>query len=113
MALYVYILKCADGTYYTGLTDDPRRRLEEHQQGIRKNAYTYRRRPVKMVYSMHFPDGTHDQARAWEKKLKGWSTAKKLAVIEDRWEDLPKLSACRNDSRSANRSESAADPKKE
>lgn len=103
MALYVYILKCSDGTFYTGLTDDPPRRLEEHQQGIRKDAYTYRRRPVEMVYCMFFPDGTHDQARAWEKKLKGWSTPKKLAVIEGRWTDLPKLSECKNDTHFKNK----------
>jgi putative endonuclease len=96
MALYVYILRCADGSYYTGLTNDPIRRVEEHQQGLRKDAFTYSRRPVELVYSMFFPDGTHDQARAWEKKLKGWSRAKKKAVIEDRWLELPGLSECRN-----------------
>jgi putative endonuclease len=103
MALYVYILKCADGTFYTGITDDPRQRLEQHQQGFRRDAYTYSRRPVEMVYCMYFPDGSHDQAQTWEKKLKGWSKPKKLAVIEGRWTDLPKLSECRNESHSKNK----------
>ena len=104
MALYVYILRCADDSYYTGLTDDPMRRLEQHQQGMRKDAYTFTRRPVEMVYAQHFPDGTHDQARAWEKKLKGWSRAKKEAVIKERWNDLPSLAECKNESHHRNKS---------
>lgn len=102
MALYVYILRCSDGSYYTGITDDPSQRLEQHQQGVRKEAYTFARRPVEMVYCMHFPDGAHDQAQAWEKKLKGWSRAKKEAVIKERWSDLPSLAECRNESHSRN-----------
>ncbi|MBK8498263.1 MAG: GIY-YIG nuclease family protein [Flavobacteriales bacterium] len=104
MALYVYILRCADNSYYTGLTDDPMRRLEQHQQGLRRDAYTFTRRPVEMVYAQHFPDGTHDQARAWEKKLKGWSRAKKEAVIKERWNDLPSLAECKNESHHRNKS---------
>lgn len=46
---YVYILRCADGTFYTGYTTDPDRRLEEHNRGI-ASKYTRGRRPVKIVY---------------------------------------------------------------
>lgn len=102
MALYVYILKCADDSYYTGITKDPMRRLEQHQQGLRKDAYTFDRRLVEMVFCQHFPDGIHDQAIAFEKKLKGWSRAKKEAIIADRWNDLPKLAECRNESHHRN-----------
>ena len=98
MALYVYILRCVDDSYYTGITHDPMHRLEQHQQGLRKDAYTFTRRPVEMVYCQHFADGAHDQAQAWEKKLKGWSRTKKVAVITDRWKDLPGLAQCRNES---------------
>lgn len=96
MALYVYILRCADGSYYTGITDDPRLRLEQHQQGTFKDGYTATRRPVELVYTMRFPDGAHDQAIAWEKHIKRWTRAKKEALIEGRWTDLPKLAECRN-----------------
>ena len=103
MALYVYILRCADKSYYVGITSDPTRRVEQHQQGTRKDAYTYSRRPVELVYCQHFPDGSHDQAQAFEKKLKGWSRAKKEAVIADRWIDLPGLAQCRNESHHKNK----------
>jgi putative endonuclease len=96
MALFVYMLRCSDSTIYTGITNDPRRRLKQHQQGTWPDGYTATRRPVEMVYCMHFPDGTHDQAMAWEKKLKRWSKLKKEAVINGRWEDLPALAECRN-----------------
>lgn len=53
----VYILECADGTYYTGLTTDLERRLQEHQQGASKGArYTRTRRPVKIVWQQSQPD---------------------------------------------------------
>lgn len=48
---YVYLLHCADGTYYTGITTNPKRRLQEHNENNKKAAkYTRARRPVKMVY---------------------------------------------------------------
>jgi len=48
---YVYLLLCADDTYYTGITTDPKRRLQEHNENNKKAAkYTRARRPVKMVY---------------------------------------------------------------
>ncbi len=102
MALYVYMLRCADESIYTGITNDPRRRLEQHQQGTWPDGYTAKRRPVAMVYCMFFPDGTHGQAMAWERQLKRWSKAKKEAVINDKWEDLPALAECRNETHSKN-----------
>lgn len=104
MSLYVYILKCSDDRFYVGLTNDPDRRLEEHQQGKYDTGYTYVRRPVEMVYVEHFPDGTHRQAAAREKQLKGWTRAKKEALIQGRLNDLAKLAECRNETRAISKS---------
>ena len=54
--LHVYILKCSDGIYYTGITNDPERRLKEHNSGVNERSYTYSRRPVEMVYCERFSD---------------------------------------------------------
>jgi putative endonuclease len=102
MALYVYILRCADGKLYTGITNDPTRRLFEHQSGAFPDAFTYRRRPVAMVFCLHFPDGTHPEAIQFEKQLKGWRKEKKEAVIAGRWQELPELARCRNLTHHAN-----------
>jgi putative endonuclease len=68
---YVYILECADGSYYTGVTNDIDRRFEEHQAGENKTCYTYKRRPLKLVFTTDFND--INQAIAFEKQVKGWS----------------------------------------
>ena len=83
---YVYILECADGTFYTGMTSDPALRLEEHSSGLDPAAYTFTRRPINLVWVQAFP--TRDQALAGEHQVKGWSRAKKLALIRDDWDGL-------------------------
>ncbi|GAB4131516.1 MAG: GIY-YIG nuclease family protein [Bacteroidia bacterium] len=88
--LAVYILECADGTYYTGVTNNPERRLQEHNAGINPDAYTYSRRPVKMVWCEVFTSPS--LAIQTEKKIKRWSHAKKKAIVENRWDDLKALS---------------------
>lgn len=75
---WVYILKCSDDTYYIGSTTDLERRLVEHQIGFFKG-YTTSRLPVKLVWSIDFPS-THD-AFLFERQIKGWSRAKKGALI--------------------------------
>ncbi|MBI3151042.1 MAG: GIY-YIG nuclease family protein [Chloroflexi bacterium] len=55
MTCYCYILECADGTYYTGWTTDPERRVKQHNKGIGAR-YTKTRRPVKLVYLEEQPD---------------------------------------------------------
>ena len=90
MIYTVYILRCADGTYYTGVTNDLDRRVWEHQSGHDSRAYTFRRRPLKLVFQEHFPDV--NQAIAFEKQVKGWRRAKKEALIARRWDLLPELS---------------------
>ena len=89
MSFWVYILRCRDGAYYTGQTDDIEKRVGEHQDGI-KCVYTRRRRPVELVFSEYFE--TRDEARNAEKQIKGWSRLKKEALIRRDWEELVRLS---------------------
>ncbi len=51
---YVYILLCSDGLTYTGITNNPDRRFEEHQNGLNRTSFTYRRRPVKLIFQQEF-----------------------------------------------------------
>ncbi len=92
---FVYILKCSDKSYYTGVTNDLERRLAEHQAGIIKEAYTHSRRPLTLVFYTSFND--INQAIAFEKQVKGWSRKKKEALINDEWEKLPNLASCKNE----------------
>ncbi len=87
---FVYILLCRDGSYYTGVTNDYIRRLNEHQIGVSSTAYTFKRRPVTLVYISIFRD--IDQAIEWEAKIKRWSRIKKEALIAGNYEKLPDLS---------------------
>lgn len=87
---HVYILLCADGSYYTGVTNDIDRRFIEHVDGINEDCYTFTRRPLKLVFAEPFPD--INQAIAFEKQVKGWRRAKKEALIQNNWEALPALS---------------------
>jgi putative endonuclease len=66
--LYVYILKCKDGTYYTGVTNDVEKRLLQHNEGIDEEAYTYTRRPVELVFNELFTD--YILAIEWETRIK-------------------------------------------
>ena len=91
---YVYILKCSDNSYYTGITNDIERRLNEYNFGLSKESYTYNKRPLELVLCTDFNDV--NQAILFEKQVKGWSRKKKDAIINDRWEDLKKFSECLN-----------------
>jgi putative endonuclease len=93
--LYVYILKCADNTYYTGVTNDPERRIKEHNLGINKKSYTCLRRPVTMIYCKKFSD--FYEAISWEKKLKDWSRKKKEALMNEDWKQLKEEAECKNE----------------
>jgi putative endonuclease len=93
---YVYIVECADKSYYTGMTNDIERRLQEHNNGSNTNSYTYSRRPVMLKYCEHFQ--YVNDAILWEKQLKGWSRKKKEMLFDDRWQDLKTLAACKNKS---------------
>jgi putative endonuclease len=89
---YVYILRCSDNSYYTGMTNNPERRLLQHQRGINSTCYTFQRRPVVLVFCTGFNDVL--QAIAFEKQVKGWKRKKKEAIINDNWEELIALSRC-------------------
>ena len=88
--MYVYILECSDGSYYSGVTNNADKRLEQHNLGVEKKSYTYTRRPVKIVFCEMF--NSPIQAIAFEKQIKGWSRKKKKAIIEGNWHLLPELS---------------------
>ncbi len=87
---FVYILLFSDGSYYTGITNDLERRMDEHHTGFNQSCYTYKRRPLKLVFHEMFTDV--NQAIAFEKQVKGWRREKKEAIINGEWEILPKLS---------------------
>ena len=93
--IYVYILLCADGTYYTGVTNDLERRLNEHNWGIDKEAYTYSRRPLQLKFYEAFDSAL--KGIEFEKRVKKWSKAKKEALINENWDRLKELSICKNE----------------
>lgn len=76
---FVYILRCADDSYYTGLTTDLASRVSQHELGLDTYTYTYTRRPVKLVWAQAFP--THDEGFQRERQIKGWRRSKKEALI--------------------------------
>ena len=77
------MLKCSDGSYYVGRTDNPERRLGEHQAGTVRG-YTETRRPVALVWASEFRSDT--DAYLCERRIKGWSRAKKEALIRGDWD---------------------------
>jgi putative endonuclease len=85
---YMYILKCSDGSYYTGSTTDLERRINQHQNGEGAN-YTKKRLPVELVYYEEY--SRIDEAFYREKQVQGWSRRKKEALIERRFSELPSL----------------------
>lgn len=93
--LYVYILECSDDTLYVGVTNNVGRRFIEHISGIHEDSYTFSRRPLKLVYCKKFSSPI--EAIEYEKQLKGWSKAKKLALINNDLKLLHDLAACKNE----------------
>lgn len=86
---YVYIFKCADNTYYTGITSNIEKRVLQHQSGFFKSCYTFNKRPVELVFYTEFTD--INLAIEKEKQLKKWSHAKKEALINGDFDALPNL----------------------
>jgi len=82
---FAYMLRCADGSYYVGHTDDLQRRLAEHCDGGRC-AYTTARRPVRLVWREEF--ATREEAKAVEFRVKGWSRTKKEALVRGDMQSL-------------------------
>ena len=76
---YVYILRCSDGSYYTGMTNNLDRRVEEHASGLNQDCYTFEGRPVELVHSIVFFDVR--DAIDCETMIKAWSHKKKEALV--------------------------------
>ena len=88
MAFWVYMLRCSDHSYYIGHTDDLERRIAEHQSGALRG-YTHSRRPVVLVFAQPF--AIREEALACERQAKGWSRAKKMALIQNDWKRIQQL----------------------
>jgi putative endonuclease len=89
---YVYILECQNGAFYTGFTDDLKRRFYEHVTG-KGGAYTGRNRPKMIIYSEIFDNKLSAEIR--EKQIKRWSRSKKSALIQNDLTSLHNLSVSR------------------
>jgi putative endonuclease len=105
---HVYIVKCNDNSYYTGVTNNIERRFAEHQIGEDVKSYTYTRRPLTLVFCEDFSD--INQAIMFEKQVKGWTRKKKEAIIANNWDKLKELSVCKNSSNFENRGFDSAQP---
>jgi putative endonuclease len=79
MTCYCYILECADGTFYTGWTTDPERRVAQHNKGIGAK-YTSTRRPVKLVYLETHPNQTSAMKRELAIKKMGRERKNRLVT---------------------------------
>jgi LAO/AO transport system kinase len=84
---YVYMLRCSDGTYYAGQTDDVDTRMQQHYAG--EIGYTATRKPVELVWRGEFE--SREGAIAFEQQIKGWSRAKKEALMAGDWERIQEL----------------------
>jgi len=89
MQFWVYMLECADGSYYVGQTDSLEKRVAQHQAGDIPGCYTFKRRPLTLVWSQGFP--SRMEALTSERQIKGWSRAKKQALIANDWVRLTEL----------------------
>ena len=88
MSFWVYILCCADNSYYTGHTDNLEERIAKHQTG-ETQGYTSTRLPVKLVFSEQFP--TREEALTCERQIKGWGRNKKEALMRGDWAEVSRL----------------------
>jgi len=94
MSYWVYILKCNDGSYYTGHTDQIQKRIIEHHEGVYSGCYTKTRRPLEVVFQQAFP--TRLEALSAERRIKGWCRKKKEALIAGNWQEVSRLSKSKN-----------------
>jgi len=85
LEFWTYMLRCSDGSYYTGHTDNLEHRLAQHRAGVASD-WTRRRLPVELVWQQSF--ATREEAKAAEFQIKPWSRAKKEALIAGDWDLL-------------------------
>ena len=90
MGFYVYILRCADGSIYTGHTDNLEARLAAHRSRA-FSGYTASRLPVRLIFQEQL--ATRDEAFARERQIKGWSRRKNLALATGDWATVQRLSS--------------------
>ena len=90
---WAYMLHCRGGFYYVGHTDDLERRVAQHTTGA-VAGFTADHLPLAPVWSQDFP--TRDEAKAAEKQIKGWSRAKKMALIRGDWGRISTLAKNKN-----------------
>lgn len=93
MPFTLYILKCSDNSLYIGHTDNMDARMEQHDQG-KGSSCTSTRRPLQLIHAEEFE--TRYEALTMERKLKGWSRAKKLAYMAGDWASVKRLSKGRH-----------------
>lgn len=105
MSFWVYILRCSDGSYYTGHTDALENRIAEHQSGAVPSCHTHSRRPLKLAFSHEF--SSREEALDAERRIKAWRREKKEGLLSGRF-DL--LSALARTARRRNSSEEAVHP---
>jgi putative endonuclease len=88
---WVYIIKCADSSYYTGITRNelPEYRVKQHNDGTFPDSYTATRRPVVLCFAEYFE--RVEDAISSERKIKGWNRAKKEALMASDWQRLQQL----------------------
>ena len=103
MSFWVYILRCADRSYYTGHTDNLEKRIVEHQTG-EIEGYTSTRLPVTLVFADEFL--TREEALARERQVKGWSRKKKEAMIRGDWAEVSRLACGKRPPTGSGRTES-------
>ncbi len=89
---FVYLLRCADDSYYCGHTDNIECRLAQHHDG--GIGYTATRKPLELAWQGEFL--TREEALAFERQVKGWTRAKKTALINGDWETIKVLAKCRS-----------------
>jgi predicted GIY-YIG superfamily endonuclease len=93
MRFWVYIILCGDGSYYVGSCNDLERRMKEHDDAT-AYSYTAERKPLELVFAENVP--SYEDAALREKQLKGWSRAKKKALIEGNWDRVRALAKGRH-----------------
>ena len=91
---FVYILRCSNDSFYIGLTNDLIKRFQEHEEGKYATCYTFKRRPLKLVYYETIP--FLKEAVERETQLKKWSRKKKEALIKRDYHKLHLLAECQN-----------------
>jgi len=88
MSFWVYLLQCADQSYYVGHTDELETRLLQHERG-ELGGYTSTRRPVRVVFTQEF--ASREEALAAERQIKGWNRKKKEALVQGDWASMSRL----------------------